>query len=817
MAELREDLRFAARLLRKNPGFTTVAVLTLALAIGANTAIFSVVNGVLLRPLPFEQPEQLFELVRHDQGRDNAPLSMPQYVFLASQPQPFSRLMAHTTLTSGFNLGGEGPLERVLGTPVTQGFFGVLGVRPLLGRDFLPEEDRVGGPRVVVLGHALWQRRFGGREDILGRKIILHAEPYTVIGVAPPGFTYPNEAQLWTPLQIEPETQETTHYLTVVGRLRPGADPEQVDFQVAAQGEQLRSLHPERLLWDNKLGAISLKVLATRGVRPALLVLLGAVGLVLLIACVNLANLQLARASARQQELALRAALGASPGRLARQLLTESLLLSGAGSVLGLLLAVGYLPALLALAPAGMPPPGEIRIDGVVLAFTFGVSLLASLLLGMLPAWQASRVEPRGLLPTSGLNATLGAGGTLTRRLLVVCEVALSVILLIGAALLARSFVLLRRVDAGVDSHGVLTMKLALPEVRYARPEQLEAFTQRVMERVRRLPGVEAVGFALSLPFEVGVRLDLSHPDRAPGEAEPGQRSVVHYRPVTRGYFEALKIELVRGRLLDELDQSSSPPVAVINEAAARLFWSGNEPIGQRILLGRAVPFLAESAPREVIGVVRDVHELGLRIAPPPIVYIPLGQISPRLHARFMRLSPQRLLVRAPGASPTLSEAIQREVSAEDPLQPTVLSEPMEELLARQLAPERFSTLLMGLMAGLALVLASMGVYGVLSYTVSQRARELAVRMALGATRAQVVWLVLRQGLGPVGLGVVLGVAGAVGLTRLLTRLLYGVSPLDEAAFVGSLGVLVGVALVAMWLPAMRASRVDPMVVLRSE
>ncbi|HEX8706289.1 MAG TPA: ABC transporter permease [Myxococcaceae bacterium] len=817
MDTLLEDIRFAARILRKNPGFTAVAILTLTLAIGANTAIFSVVNGVLLRPLPFPEPERLFFVVRQEPSRDTAPLSMPQYLFLASQPQPFSRLMAYPVVNSGFNLRGEGLPERVLGASVTQPFFGVLGVPPALGRDFLPEEDRVGGPRVVVLGHDLWQQRFSGRADILGQTLILNSEPHTVVGVAPPGFNFPPQAQLWTPLQLDPATRDTTHYLTVVGRLQPGVDPAQVSARLKAQTEQLLALDPRALLPENQLSAMELKTLATRATRPALLVLLGAVGVVLLIACVNLANLQIARATTRERELALRTALGASPGRLARQLLTESVLLSGTGGLLGLVLARVSLPALLALAPGGIPSRSDIGVDGAVLAFTFGVSVFAGLLFGVLPAWQASRLEPRGALQVSALNATTGVKGRLTRKLLVVSEVALSVVLLIGAALLAKSFALLREVSPGMDTRGVLTMKLALPEGRYARPEQLEAFTQRVVERVRSLPGVEAAGFALTLPFETGPRLDMSAPDGALGEGWPQDMRLVHYRPVTRGYFEALKIGLVRGRLVDDLDRQASAPVAVINETAARLYFAGKEPLGQRVLLGRAIPFLTEKAPREIIGVVRDVPEQGMRNGPPPILYIPLGQISPTLHARFIRLAPQRLVIRAPGAPPRLFEDIQREVLAVDAQQSVELGETMEELVSRQLAPERFSTLLMGLMAGLALGLAAIGVYGVLSYMVSQRARELAVRMALGATRAQVVWLVVRQGLVPVGAGMVLGVAGALGLTRLLAQLLYSVSPLDASAFIAALGVLLAVALTATLLPAVRASRVDIMETLRTE
>jgi putative ABC transport system permease protein len=815
MATLREDVRFAARILRKNAGFTTVAVLTLALAIGANTAIFSVVNGVLLRPPPFHEPERLYQVVRQDLSRDNAPVSVPQYTFLSSQAQPFSQLMAFPAFNSGFNLSAERGPERLQGVRVTQTFFGVLGVRPVLGRDFLPEEDRVGGPRAVILGHELWQRRFGGRADIVGQSLALDGEGYTIVGIAPRGFQYPEQAQLWAPLQLDLDTTETTHYLTVIARLKPGVEPSRVASLVYEQGVRLSALRPKAVLAGNKLSAMELQALAARATRPALLVLLGAVGLVLLVACVNLANLQLARATSRERELALRTALGASPGRLVRQLLTESALLSGAGGVLGLLLAVVALPALLVLAPDGLPPPETFRIDGPVLAFTCGVSMLAGLLFGVFPAWQATQLEPRGSLQRGAHGTTAGVHGSRTRKLLVVSEVALSVILLIGAALLAKSFVLLSAVDPGVDGRQVLTMKLALPEGRYGRVEEFEAFTQRVLERVQRLPGVEAAGFTLTLPFEQGARLDLTYTDDARGEAFDGR--LVHYRPVTRGYFEALKLRLVRGRLLDDLDRRSSAQVAVINESAARQYWPGQEPLGQRFVLGRSIAYLMEKEPREVIGIVSDVHELGLRAEPPPMVYVPLGQISAPLHGRFLQLSPQNLLVRASGAPSSVFAAVQREVWQVDPLQSVEQGPLMEELVARLVAPERFNTLLMGLMAGLALVLAAMGVYGVLSYSVNQRARELGVRMALGATRAQVVWLVLRQGLAMVAVGVAVGVAGAFGLSRLLTHLLYSVSAWDAAVFLTAPAVLVGVALVATWVPAMRASRVDPMVALRSE
>ncbi len=816
MTELRDDLRFAARLLRKSPGFTAVALLTLALAIGANTAIFSVVNGVLLRPLPYPEPERLFVVERYSAESNAVHMSVPQYAFLRVQPRPFSRITAYPSFNASFTLGESHPPERVWGTQVTHAFFEVFGLELAVGRGFLPEEDVPGGPLVVVLSHELWRSRFGGKPEAIGQSLALNGIPHTIIGVAPEGFRYPADAALWTPLQLNLAATDNTHYLRLIGQLKPGVEPETVNSIVGAQGDELRANRPELFRAGVGFHVSPLHKAVAGSAKPALLVLLGAVGLLLLTACVNLANLQLARATGRERELALRTALGASPARLARQLLTESVLLSGAGGVLGLLLAAVALPGLLALAPEGLPLRESIRVDGMVLAFTFCMSVLSGLVFGVLPAWQASRMAPRGSLQVSTLRATLGAVGTRTRRGLVVCQVALAVILLISATLLVKSFTLLSSVAPGFEPDGVLTTKLSLPATRYGLPNAMEAFVQQVADRGQAVSGIQAVGFATVLPMEEGPGIDFRI-HGGPSNPEETRIGASLYRPVTGGYFKALKIGLVRGRLLDHLDRHGSPPVVLINEAAARRFWPGEDPIGRFVTLGVSLKVMADVGRREIIGVVKDVREQGLHAEPPPVIYIPQGQLPEKFHALLLNLLPIRLLVRGSGDPAVLAEEMRRVIWSVDSQLPVAQFMQLEQFVSGSLGAQRFNTLLMGLMAGLALLLAAMGIYGVLSYVVNQRTQEMGVRLALGATRAQVVWFVLRQGLGTVVIGMGLGILGAMWFTHLLSTLLVYVSEQDPVAFIVAPALLLLVALVAILVPALRASRVDPMVALRAE
>ncbi|MFL6290608.1 MAG: ABC transporter permease [Thermoanaerobaculia bacterium] len=821
-----KDLKYAVRMLAKTPGFTAVALITLTLAIGANTAIFSIVNGMLIQPLPFPEQDELVQLMRgFKEGGLSGSTSIPKFTYWQENTRDlFEGVTAFDNLGSGFNMAGDGTPERLVGSRVTHEFFGVFGARPALGRGFRPEEDRPGAAKVAVLSHGLWTRRFNADRAIVGRTLQLNGEAYTVVGVAPAWFKYPAKAELWTPFQMDRSSQEKGHYFEVVGRLKEGVSLEKAAAAGELVGKQFMASHQDFGSADETLALRTLRDRLYGQLRPVLLILLGAVAFVLLIACVNLANLQLARATGRQREVAIRTILGARSSQIVRQLLTESLLLSVTGGLLGLAVGSWILKPLLALSPPEIERLTPIGIDVPVLLFTFGLALLAGLLFGLVPAAQAARVDLNEPLKEGSTRSTGGARGNLMRRILVVGQVALALIPLTGAVLLVKSFTGVVRTDPGFDPENVLTLKLSLPEGRYGKPDTLQAFSRDVVERVESLPGVKRASVAMFLPLEGGADLPFTIQGKYTGgtsQSSPGI-GFGQYRPSTAGYFDAFGIKIARGRAFTSRDSYGAPLVALVNEAAARQFWKNENPLGQRIHIGPPfVPELGDPGPREIVGIVPDVREVGLEEEAPPIVYVPLEQTPAQVLGMVLRLAPVNLVVKSEREVPNLAASVQKEIWAVDATQPVNDVRLMEEIVSRSLGRQRFAALLLGGLAVLALLLAGVGIYGVLSYLVTQRTREIGVRMALGASARNVLGMVVRQGFLAVLLGVAIGVAGAFALARILggqiAGLLAGGSATDPVTFVLAPAVLAAVALLASVIPAHRASQMDPLVALRRD
>jgi putative ABC transport system permease protein len=805
MGTLLQDLRYGVRMLLKNPGFTVVAVLALALGIGANTAIFSVVNAVLLRPLPFADADRLIWItaVNPAQGITDSNVSPPDFADWKNQNQLFEDIAAF--VTGGAILSGSAEPERVPAADVTASFFSVLGVNPALGRNFLAEEDRPGGESVVIISHGLWQRRFGADPNIVGNKINVSGQSYTVVGVMPAGFQFMVPIDLWVPLALDAGAERRDNrYLQVFARLKPGVRLEQAQSQMNTVTQRLSQSYVEtNANWGTRL--TRLHELMVADVRPALLLLLGAVGFVLLITCANVANLLLARAAARQKEMAVRAALGASRLRVVRQLLTESLLLSIVGGILGLLLSIWLTDFLVSISPANSPRLDEVGLDGRVLAFTLGVTCLIGLLFGLAPAWASTRVNLNEALKEGGRSFSEGWRRNHLRKLLVVSEVALSLMLLVGAGLLIKSFVLLRETNPGFDAHQVLTMRVGLPSAKYKEGRQKAEFFQRLTENISALPGVESAGAVLSLPlggsnFSVGRSFIPEGRPLTPEESINGM-----YVVTTPGYFRTMKIPLIAGRQFTEQDKGDAPQVVIVSETLARRYFPGESAIGKRIKIWRDEDF-----PREIVGVVGDTKTGALNDALGPQMYVP--------HAQDSSWGGMSLVVRTTSTTPAaLASAVRGAVLALDKDQPVFNIKTMEDIVAASFADRRISMLLFSGFAGLALLLAALGVYGVISYSIAQRTHEIGLRMALGAQRRDVLILVLRQGMSLVLVGVCIGLVSAFALTRVMASLLYEVSATDPVTFAGVALLLSAVALLACLIPARRAMRVDPMVALRYE
>ncbi len=818
MAGFSDDLRYGARVLLKTPAFTAVAITTLALAIGANTAIFSVVDTLLLRPLPYPQAGQLVQLKHAYKTGTGSSISIPRFVYWQEQGTPFSAVAAYDDLGSGFNLAGEGPPERVVGSRVSGDFFKVFAVPPALGRGFTAQDERPGAPKVIVLSHRLWQRRFSGDAAVLGKSVVLNDEPYSVVGVAAPTFQFPETAQLWTPLAVDRASNDKAQYLFASARLKDGFTLEKAGAVMDVLRSQLRAAQPDAIDDETRFLVVSLQEHLYGRLRPALWMLLGAVGFVLLIACVNLANLQLARAASRQRELAVRSALGASSRALIRQLLVESVLVSLAGGLAGLALAHWLLPVLVALAPKELRSLAGASVDLRVLGFNFVVSLFTGVLFGLVPALQSANPDLQAALKDGAGRSSAGPSGARTRKVLVLCEVALAMVLLVGAGLLLRTFAHLSNVSPGFEPSGVLTMKLSLSETRYPDAVRLERFFTDVEAKVNALPGVSSSMGTATLPMEGGPDLPYAIEGVYKGPQERTGVGNAQYRPVTPGYFQTLKISLARGRLFTSADKAGSAPVVILNEAAVRESFKGMDPIGQRITIGRpGLPLYEDAMPREVVGVVKDVREDGLSEELPAVAYLPMGQMPPALSKVLVRLLPTSFALRAGGAPESLSRAVENAIHEVDPQQPVTNVLLMDEIVSKSIGAQRFNALLLGALALLALVLAAVGIYGVVSYLVTQRTQEIGVRVALGATRSDVLSLVLRQGLGAVVLGLALGLGGAFAVSRLLESLVQGVSAADPFTFIAAPVVLFAVAVASIYLPARRAAGVDPVIALRAE
>lgn len=806
MRELFQDLRYGLRLLAKHPGFTVVAALTLALGIGANTAIFSVVNTVLLRPLPFREPEQLVKLYEALPQGGTGSVSVPNLQDWRAQNDVFTEIAAYQF--ADFNLQGKDEPERVSGANVSSNFFDVLGVRPAQGRTFLKGEDESRSERVVVLSNQLWQRNFGSDPQIVGKRLNIGGESYLVVGVMPRGFTYPSRAtELWTPL-IFTETQLSlrgSHSFNALARLKPGVTLEQAQNEMSAIARRLEQQYPDEQT-GRGITLIGLQEEVVQSVRPALLILLGAVGFVLLIACTNVANLLLARAATRQREIAIRTALGAGRARLIRQFLTESVLLALIGGALGLLFAKWGVEGLVALAAGFLPRASEVGLDLRVLGFTLLLSLLTGVVFGLAPALQVSKIDVQEALKEGGSSGTSPRSNWL-RNMLAVLEVASALVLLVGAGLLIKSFVRLQQVESGIRTENVITMRITLPTAKYSSAESATNFYNRTLERVSALPGVEAAGVINLLPIQqYGTNGDVrveGHP-----EYPAGRSPLVELRTASPDYFRALGIRLVSGRFFNAQDAGNSQAVAIVNQSFVQTLMPNEDPIGKRLLRDKD----DGTDSMTIVGVVSDVKQSGLNQAVRPELYAPYTQ--PMWEGMTQSMT---LVVRTKSDPSTLVPLIRREVLSVDPYQPIYNVQTMETVIERSVSYNRLNMLLLSIFAALALLLALVGIYSVMSYLVTQHTREIGIRMALGARPWDILKLMLGQGLVLTLIGVVIGMAGAFAMTRVMASLLFGVTATDPLTYLGVSLLLLLVSLLACFIPARRAMKVDPMIALRYE
>jgi putative ABC transport system permease protein len=814
------DVRQALRSLSRSPAFALTAVAALALGIGVNTAIFSVVNAVLLRPLAFPHADRLVFFMSTSSQGSNTLASPVKFQHYREQEAVVEGASAFMTGVVNFT-GGTFPEQMSFGR-VSREFFGLFGAPTLLGRTFTPEDDRPGGPRVAVLSRGLWATRFGSDPGVLGRSLSLGGEPYTIVGVLG-SFDFADlggDPQVWLPFQLDPNTRDQGHYFRVAGRLEAGVSLEEARARVRASRAAFDRRFPGALLPQNGFDVQPVGEVLVRGARKSLLVLAGAVAFVLLIACANVASLLLVRATTRRREVAIRCALGGSRWRIARQVLTESVVLSLAGGALGLVLGTVGMRALLAVNTAGLPRIGEngsgVSLDARVLGFTLVLSVATGLLFGLIPALQSSRADLASTLKETGSRS--GSGGlrqNKTRAMLVVSEVALALTLLVGSALLIRTAIALGHVDPGFDARHVLTMRMSFKGDRFAASEAVEQVIRTGIDRLRALPGVVSASATCCIPLEGGYGLPFTIVGR------PTTNGPYHgggqWMTASPGYFEVFKIPVKRGRVFDRRDDGHAPPVVVINETMAKRFWPGRDPVGEQLVIGRGVMReFASERERQIIGVVGDTRDGGLNQDPGPAMFIPQAQVPDAANALNVGLGPMGWVVRTVGAPMAMSTAVQEELRRATGL-PVSDVRTMAEVVSRSTSRDRFNMWLMTVFGLAALLLAALGIYGLMAYSVAQRTQELGIRMALGAESAHVRRMVVAQGMGLAAIGGAIGLAAAFGLARVIDSFLFGVTRSDPLVFSGVPVVLAAVALLAVWLPATRASRVDPVEALRYE
>ncbi|MFZ0431113.1 MAG: ABC transporter permease [Candidatus Acidiferrales bacterium] len=816
-----QNLRYGFRNLVKSPGFAAVAILTLALGIGANTAIFSVVNAVLLQPLSYPHPDRLVELeLSSPEGNGNV-TSIPKFNVWREQTQVFDSVAAYDFSGPGINLTGGDRPEQLKGIHVSADYFRVFGAPMALGRTFNADEDRPGGPAVAVISNGLWRSRFGGDPGIINRTIDLGGDPYTVIGVLGPTFASDPASDIWLPLKPDPNSVDQGHYLRATARLKPGVTLAQAQAAMKQAAAEFKRKFPDSGVMGPKdsFTAVPLRDAVIGDVRFGLLLLFGAVGFVLLIACANVANLLLARATIRKREIAIRAALGAGRARIIWQLLTESLLLSLAGGILGLVLGYIGVRWLLSLNPGDIPRIGEqgagVTLDWRVLVFTFVAAVLTGILFGLVPALSASRSDLSATLRESGSRTGSSMRHNKARSILVITEMALALILLVGAALLIRTFGALRGVNPGFDAHNVLTMQMSLTGTRFEKAAGVDQLERDGRERIESLPGVSAVAMTCCLPLEGGFGLPFNIEGRAPTEGP--YSGGAGWLTTSPRYFDVFHIPLVRGRTFTDQDNGAADRVAIINETLAKKYWPKGDALDARIIIGKGVGPEFEEGPRQIVGIVGDVRQGSLSRPPDPIMYVPIAQVNDGIIALNNRITPMIWLVRTKLQPFALSSDIQRELREASGGLPVAHIRSMQQVVGESTARNDFYMTLLTIFAGVALALAAIGVYGLMAYSVQQRTQEIGVRMALGASPEQVRRMVVKQGMQLAMVGVVLGVGSALALARLMSSLLYGVKPWDPVTIALVAVLLSGVTLLATYIPARRASRVDPMVALRYE